>query len=236
MPAAIPVLAALGFVLLSPQPFAGDSRVRPEVRRQVLHVPHDSAGPEQDRLHVQAAGLPHAAGRNGRDEARAEDLRAGQGHQVEPHELAGADHPGQLHGGQDQGRRHPHSNSSFNLDEAALFVAGSLPESNFSYFAQYELYEEGENRLEQAVIGYTGGPRQQQLLRQGRRDARAGGRGHAAAMFYNLFPEPALVLTNTSPINFSLDQHPVGVNVGYTWASTLLQADLRASPPKSPTG
>ena len=32
------------------------------------------------------------------------------------------------------------SNSSFNLDEAALFVAGSLPESNFSYFVQYELY------------------------------------------------------------------------------------------------
>ena len=27
------------------------------------------------------------------------------------------------------------------------------------------------------------------------------------------------MLTNASPINFSLDQHPVGVNVGYTWAS-----------------
>jgi hypothetical protein len=38
-------------------------------------------------------------------------------------------------------------------------------------------------------------------------------------MFYNLFPEPAPVLTNTSPLNFSLDQHPVGINVGYTWAS-----------------
>ena len=38
-------------------------------------------------------------------------------------------------------------------------------------------------------------------------------------MFYNLFPDPAPLLTNASPINFTLDQHPVGVNVGYTWAS-----------------
>src|SRR5665811_2305022 len=45
------------------------------------------------------------------------------------------------------------------------------------------------------------------------------GEGTRAAMFYNLFPEPAPLLTNTSPVNFSLDQHPLGVNVGYTWAS-----------------
>jgi hypothetical protein len=45
------------------------------------------------------------------------------------------------------------------------------------------------------------------------------GEGTRAAMFYNLFPEPALVLKNTNPLNFSLDQHPVGINAGYTWAS-----------------
>lgn len=49
------------------------------------------------------------------------------------------------------------SSSSFNLDEAALFVAGSLPESNFSYFAQYELYQGGQSNLEQASVTYTGG-------------------------------------------------------------------------------
>jgi hypothetical protein len=38
-------------------------------------------------------------------------------------------------------------------------------------------------------------------------------------MFYNLFPDPAPLLTATSPINFTLDQHPVGINGGYTWAS-----------------
>jgi len=51
----------------------------------------------------------------------------------------------------------PASKSSFNLDEAALFVAGALPESNFSYFVHYELYQGGQNFLEQAVASYTGG-------------------------------------------------------------------------------
>jgi hypothetical protein len=45
------------------------------------------------------------------------------------------------------------------------------------------------------------------------------GEGTRAAMFYNLFPDPAYTLTNIDPLNFSLDQHPVGVDVGYTWAA-----------------
>ena len=45
------------------------------------------------------------------------------------------------------------------------------------------------------------------------------GEGTRAAMFYNLFPDPAYTLTNIDPISFTLDQHPVGVDVGYTWAS-----------------
>src|SRR5579872_1276143 len=37
--------------------------------------------------------------------------------------------------------------SSFNLDEAALFVAGTVPETGFSYFGHYELYQGGSNFL-----------------------------------------------------------------------------------------
>jgi hypothetical protein len=111
------------------------------------------------------------------------------------------------------------STSSFNLDEAALFVAGSLPESNFSYFAQYELYQGGQNNLEQAVVGYTGGRANSSFFGKAGEMHMQEGEGTRAAMFYNLFPDPALTLTYTSPLNFSLDQHPVGVNVGYTWAS-----------------
>jgi hypothetical protein len=111
------------------------------------------------------------------------------------------------------------SKSSFNLDEAALFAAGSVPDSNFSYFAQYELFQDGSSVLEQAQAMYTGGRANSSYF------ARAGemhmqeGEGTRAAMFYNLFPDPALTLTNVNPLNFTLDQHPVGAAAGYTWAS-----------------
>ena len=45
------------------------------------------------------------------------------------------------------------------------------------------------------------------------------GDGTRAAMMFSLFPDPPITLTNTSPINFTLDQAPVGINAGYTWAS-----------------
>ncbi len=113
----------------------------------------------------------------------------------------------------------PRSNSSFNLDEAALFMAGSLPQNGFSYFAQYELSQEGESGMEQAVIGYTGGRANSSYFGRAGELHLQEGEGTRAAMFYNLFPEPSQVLTSTDPLNFTLDQHPVGIDAGYTWAS-----------------
>jgi hypothetical protein len=113
----------------------------------------------------------------------------------------------------------PTSSSSFNLDEAALFAAGSVPDSGFSYFTHFELSQGGNSFLEQAVLGYTAGRANSSFFVKAGQMHLQEGEGTRAAMFYNLFPEPSLVLTNTSPVNFSLDQHPVGVNVGYTWAS-----------------
>jgi len=113
----------------------------------------------------------------------------------------------------------PTSNSSFNLDEAALFIAGAVPDSGFSYFTHFELYQGGSADLEQAVLGYTAGRANSSFFVKAGEMHLQEGEGTRAAMFYNLFPEPAPLLTNASPVNFSLDQHPVGVNVGYTWAS-----------------
>ena len=114
----------------------------------------------------------------------------------------------------------PSSASSFNLDEAALFLAGTVPQTNFSYFAQAELSQNGQQTsMEQALMVYTGGRANSSYF------ARAGmmhmqeGEGTRAAMFYNLFPEPSLILTDINPLNFTLDQHPVGIAGGYTWAS-----------------
>jgi hypothetical protein len=113
----------------------------------------------------------------------------------------------------------PVSSTSFNLDEAALFTAGAIPETNFSYFVHYELFQGGSNFLEQAIGYYTGGKANSSyFIKAGQMHAQEG-EGTRAAMFYNLFPDPALTLTNIDPNNFTLDQHPVGVGVGYTWAS-----------------
>lgn len=123
----------------------------------------------------------------------------------------------------------PASSSSFNLDEAALFAIGTVPDTNFSYDVQYELYQGGQSDLEQANFTYTGGRANSSYFAKAGEMHMQEGEGTRAAMFYNLFPEPALTLINVDPINFSLDQHPVGVDVGYTWASNYFKQILAIS-------
>ena len=113
----------------------------------------------------------------------------------------------------------PASNTSFNLDEAALFMAGAVPQTNFSYFAHYELSQGGTSFLEQAFGVYTGGKANSSYFIKAGQMHMQEGEGTRAAMFYNLFPDPAPTLTGVDPLNFTLDQHPVGVDAGYTWAS-----------------
>ncbi|MGO8719859.1 MAG: hypothetical protein ACLQMO_11665 [Acidobacteriaceae bacterium] len=113
--------------------------------------------------------------------------------------------------------------SSFNLDEAALFDAGTVPRTGFSYFGHYELYQDGTNDLEQGFGVYTGGRANSSYFIKAGEMHMQEGEGTRAAMFYNLFSDPAFTLINVDPINFSLDQHPVGVDVGYTWASNYFQ-------------
>ncbi len=123
----------------------------------------------------------------------------------------------------------PASSSSFNLDEAALFSGGAVPDSGFSYFTHFELYQGGSTNLEQAVMTYTGGRANSSYFFKAGEMHLQEGEGTRAAMFYNLFPDPSLLLENTSPTNFSLDQHPVGIGVGYTWASNYFKQVLAVS-------
>ena len=111
------------------------------------------------------------------------------------------------------------TDSSFNLDEAALFIAGPVPDTGFSYFGHYELFQDGSNGLEQGFGVWTGGRANSSYFIKGGEIHMQEGEGTRAAMFYNLFSDPAFTLVNADPIGFSLDQHPVGVDVGYTWAS-----------------
>ncbi len=113
--------------------------------------------------------------------------------------------------------------SSFNLDEAALFDVSTVPLTGFSYFAHYELYQDGESDLEQGFGVYTGGRANNNYFVKVGEMHMQEGEGTRAAMFYNLFPNPAFTLINVDPLNFSLDQHPVGVDAGYTHASNYFQ-------------
>ncbi len=115
------------------------------------------------------------------------------------------------------------SSSSFNLDEAAFFVAGAVPESGFSYFGHYEMYEDGDSGLEQGFGVYTGGRANSNYFVKGGMMHLQEGEGTRAAMFYNLFSDPAYILTNVDPEGISLDQAPTGVDAGYTWASNYFQ-------------
>ena len=109
--------------------------------------------------------------------------------------------------------------SSFNLDEAAFFAAGAIPDTGFSYFGHYEMYQDSSNFLEQGFGVWTGGKANNSYFVKGGEIHMQEGEGTRAAMFYNLFPDPSYTLTNVDPINFTLDQHPVGVDFGYTHAS-----------------
>jgi hypothetical protein len=121
------------------------------------------------------------------------------------------------------------STSSFNLDEAAFFLGGTVPQTGFSYFAQYEFFQDGTSNLEQANFIYTGGRASSSYFIKAGEMHMQEGEGTRAAMFYNLFPDPALTLTNVDPLNFTLDQHPVGVDVGYTFATPYFKQILAVS-------
>ena len=137
---------------------------------------------------------------------------------ADPGNTTSASPSSSCNGGVD-GTQQSASCNSFNLDEAALFVAGAIPDTGFSYFAHYELYQDGGSGLEQGFGVYTGGRANSSYFIKGGELHMQEGEGTRAAMFYNLFSDPAFTLTNVDPISFSLDQHPVGVDVGYTWAS-----------------
>ena len=91
--------------------------------------------------------------------------------------------------------------SSFNLDEAALFLAGTVPNTGISYFGHSELYQGGANDLEQGFGVYTGGRANNSYFVKAGEMHMQEGEGTRAAMFYNLFPDHAYTLSNGNPGN-----------------------------------
>ena len=110
------------------------------------------------------------------------------------------------------------SNSSFETEELELFLAGRIPKTEFSYFVETEFKIE-EAELVQAVVAYASGKvNSSYILRAGKMFLQEA-EGTRAAMGFSLFPSGPLQFEHTSPVNFSLDHKPVGIQGGYTWTS-----------------
>jgi hypothetical protein len=114
--------------------------------------------------------------------------------------------------------------NSFNLDEAALFLAGTVPDSGFSYFGHYELYQGGSSDLEQGFGVWTGGRANSSYFVKVGEIHMQEGEGTRAAMFYNLFPDPSLTLANIGGRGCGLhlgvallQKHLRGIGKGDQW-------------------
>ena len=115
----------------------------------------------------------------------------------------------------------PSSTSAFQVAAWNAYIAGWLPDTSFFYYAEFDIVSGGATNpdLSNAYFGYAGGNARSSWYVAGGREHLQIGEGTRAAQVYSLLPSPALLFENASPTTFILDQSPVGVDVGYTWAS-----------------
>lgn len=115
----------------------------------------------------------------------------------------------------------PSSTSAFQVNSWNAYMAGWVPNSNFFYYGEFDIVTGGTTNpdLTNAYFGYAGGNARSSWYAAGGREHLQIGEGTRAAQVYSLLPNSPLLFENSSPTNFVVDQSPVGVDVGYTWAS-----------------
>jgi hypothetical protein len=125
----------------------------------------------------------------------------------------------------------PASQSGFQVNAWNSFFSGWVPDTNFFYLAELDIVTNGTTNpaLPQAYFGYVGGNARSSWYVEGGRMLRQTAEGSRAALVFSLIPAPALLFETTSPTNFLLDQSPVGVSAGYTWASDSYRNVLAAT-------
>jgi hypothetical protein len=116
----------------------------------------------------------------------------------------------------------PASTSSFQVASWNMYMGGWLPDTNFWYYAEFDIVSGGSTNpdLGNAYFGYTGGNARSSWYAAGGREHIQIGEGTRAAQVYSLLPSAPLLFETASPTNFAVDQSPVGIDVGYTWASS----------------
>jgi hypothetical protein len=113
------------------------------------------------------------------------------------------------------------STSAFQVNSWNSYAAGWIPDTNFFYFSEFDIVTNGVTSpdLMNAYFGYSGGNARSSWYLAGGREHLQVGEGTRAAQIYSFLPASPLLFENASPTNFMLDQAPVGIDAGYTWAS-----------------
>jgi hypothetical protein len=125
----------------------------------------------------------------------------------------------------------PVSTSAFQVASWNMYMGGWLPDTNFFYFAEFDIVTGGTTNpdLANAFFGYSGGNAHSSWYAAGGREHLQIGNGTRAAQIYSLLPNSPLLFENPSPTTFIFDQSPVDIDVGYTLASSSYKRVFAAS-------
>lgn len=123
------------------------------------------------------------------------------------------------------------STSAFQVNSWNAYFAGWIPDTNFFYYGEFDIVTGGSTSpdLTNAYFGYAGGNAKNSWYLAGGREHLQVGEGTRAAEVYSLLPSSPLLFENASPTTFVIDQSPVGLDAGYTWASSNYRSVFAAS-------
>jgi hypothetical protein len=125
----------------------------------------------------------------------------------------------------------PVSTSSFNFSSWNNYWGGWVPNTNFFYYSEFDIVTDGSVSpdLSNAYFGYSGGTAKSSwYLDIGRQHLQIA-EGTRAANIYSLLSNSPLLFENASPTTFIIDQSPMGIEAGYTWASSNYKNILAAA-------
>jgi hypothetical protein len=116
----------------------------------------------------------------------------------------------------------PSSTSAFQVAAWNAYFAGWIPDTNFFYYSEFDITSGGVTSpdLGNANFGYAGGTARRSWYVDVGRESLQVAEGTRAAQIHSLLPNSPLLFENSSPTTFVFDQGPVGIDVGYTWASS----------------
>lgn len=120
------------------------------------------------------------------------------------------------------------SHSSFNVEGVEFFSGGNIPQTPFAYFVEAEVTNDGAE-LGQAVVAYAGGRVNSSFLLRAGKMLLQEDEGTRGAMGFSLFPSASPQFEHTDALHFTMDQKPVGVHAGYTFATPYFSRILAVS-------